>query len=259
MHMASAGKRISAGMKRAGAVACLLAMNGMVACQAQSLTVPFTEAFATDAANWAIDAAGTAAAWNGSGGPANGTFISRAGSGPDTGFGQFTSGPILFRGQDSFNSSADRFVGNWIMGGVGSFSVDVFHNHSAALLFQVRLANPNNSPGASSVNVSVSPGAWTTLTVPIADSAAFFQTYGQLGNPPNASAFSDIFSSIGNIQIGLAPGQVGGTGLASSVTLGMANPSIAAVPEPGTWAALGAAAVAAGVLRLRRVRGRHVA
>ena len=257
--MLSGWSWIPAGIKRAGVVTCLLAMHGMVACHAQSLTVPFTEAFATDAANWTIDAAGTAASWNGSGGPANGTFISRAGSGPDTGFGQFVSGPILFRGQDSFNSSADRFVGNWITGGVGSFSVDVFHNHSAALLFQVRLANPNNSPGASSVNVSVSPGAWTTLTVPIADSAAFFQTYGQLGNPPNASAFSEIFSSIGNIQVGLAPGQVGGTGLGSSVTLGMANPSIAAVPEPGTWAALGAAAVAAGVLRLRRVRGRHVA
>lgn len=257
--MASGWNRISAGIKRAGLVACFLAMHGVANCLAQSLTVPFTEAFATDAANWAIDAAGTAAAWNNSGGPANGTFVSRAGSGPDTGFGQFVSGPILFRGQDSFNSSADRFVGDWITGGVGSFSVDVFHNHSAALLFQVRLANPNNSPGASSVNVSVSPGAWTKLSVPIVDSAAVFQTYGQLGNPPNASAFSEIFSSIGNIQVGLAPGQVGGTGLDSSVTLGLANPSIAAVPEPGTWAALGAAAVAAGVLRLRRVRGRHVA
>lgn len=255
--MASGWNWISAGIKRAGLVVCLLAMHGMANCQAQSLTVPFTEAFATDAANWAIDAAGSAAAWNGNGGPANGTFISRAGSGPDTGFGQFVSGPILFRGQDGFNSSADRFVGNWLTGGVGSFSVDVFHNHSAALLFQVRLANPNNSPGASSVNVSVSPGAWTTLTVPIADSAAVFQTYGQLGNVPNASAFSQIFSSIGNIQIGLAPGQVGNSGLASGVTLGMANPSSAAVPEPGAWTALGAAAVAAGVLRLRRVRGRH--
>jgi hypothetical protein len=226
---------------------------------ASTLTVPYTETFATDAADWKIDPAGTTAAWNASGGPANGTFISRAGSGPDTGFGQFVSGPVLFRGQDAFDSSADKFVGDWITGGVGSFSVDVFHNHSAALLFQVRLANPANSPGASSVNVSVSPGAWTTLTVPIVDSAAVFQTYGQLGDPPNASAFSEIFSNIGNVQISLAPGQVGSAGLDSSVTLGLANPSIAAVPEPGTWAALGAAAVTAGVLRLRRVRGRHAA
>ena len=257
--MASGMNWILSGIARAGAVACLAAMNGIVACHAQSLTVPFTEAFATDAANWAIDPAGTAAAWNGSGGPANGTFIARAGSGPDTGFGQFVSGPVLFRGQDGFDSSGDRFVGDWLTGGVGSFSIDVFHNHSAAMLFQVRLANPNNSPGASSVNVSVSPGAWTTLNVPLVDSAAVFQTYGQLGNPPAASAFGQIFSSIGNIQVGLAPGQVGGTGLGSSVTLGMANPSIAAVPEPATWAMLGAAGVAAGMFWLRRLRGRHAA
>ena len=257
--MASEINWILAGIARAGAVACLVATNGIVACHAQSLTVPFTEAFATDAANWAIDAAGTAASWNGNGGPANGTFISRAGTGPDTGFGQFVSGPILFRGQDSFNSSGDRFVGDWLTGGVGSFSLDVFHDHSAAVLFQVRLANPNNSPGASSVNVSVSPGAWTTLTVPLVDSAAVFQTYGQLGNPPDANAFGQIFSSIGNIQVGLAPGQVGGTGLGSSVTLGMANPSITAVPEPATWVMLGAAGVSAGMFWLRRLRGRHAA
>lgn len=257
--MASGWNWIRAGIKRAGLVACLVATDGIGTCPAQALTVPYAEPFTANAANWAIDPAGTAAAWNGSGGPANGTFVSRAGSGPDTGFGQFVSGPLLFRGQDSFNSSADRFVGDWLAGGVGSFSVDVFHNHTAALRFQVRLANPNNSPGASSVDASVSPGAWTTLTVPIIDSPTVFQTYGQLGNPPNAGAFGQIFSSIGNIQIGLAPGQVGGAGLASSVTLGMANPSIAAVPEPGTWAAAAAAAVAAGVLRLRRARGSHAA
>lgn len=257
---ANSSKRSWISIKPTGLAACLVAVNLTLACQAQSLTVPYTEAFATDAANWAIVPDGTQlATWNNTGGPSNSTFISRAGSGPDTGFGQFTSGPILFRGQDAFDSSGDRFVGDWITGGVGSFSVDVFHDHTASLLFQVRLANPANSPGASSVDVSVSPGAWTTLTVPIVDSAVAFQTYGQLGNPPDASAFSQIFSSIGNIQIGLAPGQVGSTGLASSVTLGMASPSIAAVPEPGTWAVIGAAALAAGVFRLRRGRGRHAA
>jgi len=235
-----------------------VAINWAAACQAQTLTVPFTETFATDAADWAISPDGTqSATWNATGGPGNEPFISRAGSGPDTGFGQFVSGPILFRGQEGFDSSGDRFVGDWISGGVGTFSVDVFHNHTSALLFQVRLANPANSPGASSVDVSVSPGAWTTLNVPIIDSAAVFQTYGQLGNPPNATAFSQIFSSIGNIQVGLAPGQVGSTGLAASVTLGMANPSISAVPEPGALAMIAAAAVAAGVAYVRRGRGRH--
>jgi hypothetical protein len=256
--MANVWSRIRVAGQSSILAACLVAISWAAVCQAQSLTVPYTEAFATDAADWAVSPDGTQlATWNATGGPAGGTFISRAGSGPDTGFGPFVSGPILFRGQDAFDSSGDRFVGDWITGGVGTFSVDVFHDHTASLLFQVRLANPANSPGASSIDVSVSPGAWTTLTVPIVDSAAAFQTYGQLGNPPNATAWSEIFSSIGNIQIGLAPGQVGSTGLASSVTLGMASPAISAVPEPGVWAVVGVAAAAAGVAQVRRRRGRH--
>ena len=239
---------------------CLAAMAMAItaACQAQGLTVPFTETFATDAANWAVSPDGTQASWNATGGPAGGSFISRAGSGPDTGFGQFVSGPVLFRGQEAFDASGDSFVGDWITGGVGAFSVDVFHDHASSLLFQVRLANPANNPGASSVDATVSPGVWTTLTLPIVDSAAVFQTYGSLGDPPDATAFSQIFSSIGNIQVGLAAGQVGPTGLASSVTLGMASPSISAVPEPGAWAAMGVAALAAAAFRLRRRRGSHV-
>lgn len=258
--MANVWSWVRAAGQRSGAAACIVALSWAGMCQGQGLTVPFTETFATDAADWAISPDGTQlGTWNATGGPAGGTFISRAGSGPDTGFGQFVSGPILFRGQEAFDSSGDQFVGDWITGGVGTFSLDVFHDHTSSLLFQVRLANPANSPGASSVDVSVSPGAWTTLTVPIVDSAAVFQTYGQLGNPPDATAFGQIFSSIGNIQIGLAPGQVGPTGLAASVTLGMANPSISAVPEPGGLAVIAAAAVAAGVAYVRRGRGRHAA
>ena len=227
---------------------------------AAPLTVPYTETFSVDAANWRISSSGTLAAWNPSGGPTGGTFISRIGSGPDINFGSGTSGPILFRGQDGFNSSDDRFVGDWLAGGVGTFSVDVFHTHSAALLFQVRLASPDNSPGASSVDVSVGPNVWTKLTVPIVDSSTVFQTYGSPQSPPNAAEFTAIFSDIGNIQIGLASGQVGtGGGLTASATFGLANPSITAVPEPGTWAALGAAAIVTAAVRLRRMRGRHAA
>jgi len=242
---------IVAGMAGAVAVAWMAAVAS-----AAPLTVPFTETFSVDAANWTISTSGTLASWNSNGGPSGGTSISRIGSGADINFGSGTSGPILFRGQDNFDSSDDRFVGDWLAGGVGTFSVDVFHTHSSALLFQVRLASPFNSPGASSVNVSIDPNVWTTLTVPIIDSAESFQTYGALGSPPNATAFNEIFSDIGNIQIGLAPGQVGtGGSLTSTATFGLANPSITAVPEPGTLAALGAAAIVVGAVRLRRVRG----
>lgn len=236
-------------------LAVLFAVAAAVALSASApaVTVPFTETFATDNALWSIGSSTvfSGATWNAAGGPGGSSYISRLGSGPD---GMF-SGPTLFRGQDNFNSSADAFVGDWITDGVGLFTVDVFHDHTSALDFTVRLANSFNDPGASSVAFSVPASTWTTLSVPIVDSTSSFQTYGSLGAVPDATSFSTIFSSIGNIQIGLPSGQVGG-GL-PTVTFGLANPTVA-VPEPGTWAVL-AGAAAMGLFRLRRCRGRHAA
>jgi hypothetical protein len=93
----------------------------------------------------------------------------------------------------------------------------------------------------------VNPSTWTTLTVPIVDSASSFQTYGSLGSVPNPTSFTTIFSSIGNIQLSLPTG----TDL-PGVTFGIANPTIAPVPEPATWAVIGAAAFAGLTMRLRR-------
>jgi hypothetical protein len=257
--MASEWNWIRAGMRRAGVVACLVALNWAVACHAQTLTVPFTETFAPGDANWKIGATvAEVPTWQSSGGPANSAYISRQFTVPTTGSG--FSGPLLFRGQDSFDSSNDRFVGDWITGGVGQFSVNLRHNAAAAVLFEVRLANAANSPGASTVSTSVPANTWTTLTVPIVDSAAVFQTYGQLGNPPNASAFAAIFSSIGNIQIGLAPVGIQDASVrAGTWTFDVAAPSIAAVPEPGTWASLAGAAAGIAAIRWHRLRGRRAA
>ncbi len=230
---------------------CLAAVLVVVcATTAQAVTVPFTETFATDNANWSIGNSTTyaAATWNATGGPSNGTFISRLGSGTGGPF----SGPVIFRGQDNFNSSGDAFVGDWIADGVGVFSIDYFHDHSSALNVSIRFASPLNDPGASSVNFLVDPGTWTTLTVPIVDSTSSFQTYGSLGTVPNATSFNTIFSDIGNIQLSLPIG----TDL-PGVTFGLANPSIAAVPEPGTWAVLVVAAATGGLVRRNRLRGRH--
>ncbi len=239
---------------RSIALMVALASAFAIVAPVRAATVPFTETFAADAANWAIDAAGTEAQWNATGGPSGGTFIARSGSGPDQDFGFFQSGPTLFRGQDSFDSSGDAFVGDWLTAGVGTFSVDVFHDHSSDLEFTVRLADPSNNPGASSIGFLVTPNTWTTLNIPIVDSASSFQSYGSLGSAPNASSFSSIFDNIGNIQIGLSFGQVG-AGIPA--TFGLANPMIAPVPEPSTWVVLAGAVVSGLVIRRRRHRERR--
>lgn len=237
---------------RSAVLVVALAATFAIVTPAQAATVPFTETFAADNANWSIGSSTVyaPATWNATGGPSGGTFISRLGSGTGGPF----SGPTIFRGQDNFNSSGDAFVGDWIADGVGTFSVDFFHDHSSPLNVSVRFANALNDPGASSVNFLVDPSEWTTLTISIVDSASSFQTYGSLGTVPDSTSFNTIFSSVGNIQLSLPTG----TDL-PAVTFGIANPTIAPVPEPGTWAALGAAAVAGLAMRLRRRGGRHAA
>ncbi len=245
--------RLSRSLAAVVAVAATVA-----AASAHAVTVPFTESFATTAENWATDSGGTPATWNAAGGPSGGTFISRLGTPGDIFIpGPGFIGPTIFRGQDGFNSSGDAFVGDWITDGVGVFSVDFFHDHTSSLNVSVRFADPSNNPGASSVDFLVPASTWTKLTVPIVDSTTSFQSYGSLGAVPDATSFAAIFDNIGNIQIGLAAGQVG-TGLPGSVTLGIANPTIAPVPEPGTWAVLAGAAVF-GWIRLRRSRGHRAA
>jgi hypothetical protein len=229
---------------------------------AAPLTVPYTESFATGDANWKIGQLVTdVPSWVSSGGPANAAYISRQFLVPTTGSG--FSGPIIFRGQGIFDSSDDRFVGNWLTGGAGgvpvdSFSVALRHGAPAPVLFELRFAPEANSPGASTQRYTVQPGAWTTLTVPILDSISVFQSYSG-ATPPDETSFSAIFSDLWNIQVGLAPVGVQDASVRGGTwTFDLASPSIAAVPEPGTWASLAAAAAVAVAIRLRHVRGRHV-
>jgi hypothetical protein len=228
---------------------------------AAPLTVPYTESFATGAANWKIGPLATdVPTWVPSGGPGSAAFISRQFLVPATGSG--FSGPILFRGQGIFDSSDDRFVGNWLTGGANGVPVDAFsvalrHGASAPVLFELRFAPEANSPGASTQRYTVVPGEWTTLTVPIRDSSDVFQSYSGV-TPPDETAFNSIFSDLWNIQVGLAPVGVQDASVRGGTwTFDLAAPSIAAVPEPGAWASLAAAAAVAAAIRTCRLRGRH--
>lgn len=228
---------------------------------AAPLTVPYTESFANGDANWKIGQLATdVPTWVPSGGPGSGAYISRQFLVPTTGSG--FSGPVIFRGQGIFDSSDDRFVGNWLTGGAGGVPVDAFsvalrHGAPAPVLFELRFTPEANTPGASTQRYTVQPGAWTTLTVPIRDSIEVFQSYSGV-TPPDETVFNSIFSDLWNIQVGLAPVGVQDASVRGGTwTFDLAAPSIAAVPEPGTWAVLAAAAVGAGVFGLRRLRGRH--
>lgn len=189
---------------------------------------PFTEDFANSSANWRDSAGLQDVSWSASGGPNGGAFASTTFN-----FVQSTanSAPVLFRGQDEFNSSEGAFVGDWVAGGVDEFSAFVHHDAPSALNYFVRFAGPGNFPGAVKVfMIPVQPNTWTQLNLPLPDPGLIFE--GPL-------TFSQVFSNIGHVQVGVSAQGV--AGLDQTVHFGLDKVSI--VPEPASLILLGAGAL----------------
>ena len=220
----------------------LLAFVASIA-PAQALIVPFTEDFTSGAANW-LNGSSTAPTWSATGGVDGGGYISAPGAISAGGFGT-----IVFRGNGAVDASGDAFVGNWISGGVSTFSAYVSHDAPVALNFYARLDAGAGRAG-SSIDFSVAPGSWFQLNIPIAESS--FQSYGAAGM--GIAAFNTVFSSITNVQIALSATQDPST---AGQTYNVSLDRVATVPEPGTNALLGLGMFAAGLVFLRRRFSHH--
>lgn len=209
--------------------AALLALLASVF-PASALIVPFTEDFTSGASNW-LNGASTAPTWSAAGGVDGGGYISAPGAITAGGFGT-----IVFRGNGSADASGDAFVGDWISGGVSTFTAYVSHDAPVALNFYARLDAGSGRAG-SSVDFSVAPGAWFQLEVPIVNSPTSFQSYG-------AGTFATVFNGIQNVQIALSATQDPST---AGQTYNVSLDRVATVPEPGT---LGLVASGLGALFL---------
>ena len=199
---------------------------------------PFTEDFNSSSSAWR-DSAGTQdLSWINIGGPDGGAFSS-------TTFNFVNSAanarPVLFRGQDEFNSSAGAFVGDWVVGGVNEFSTFVYHDAPTALNYFVRFSGPANSPGSAKVfAIPVQPNTWTELNLALPDPGLIFE---------GPFTYEQVFSNIGHVQIGVSAQGV--AGLNQVIHFGLDKVSI--VPEPATLVLLGG-----GVFMvMRRVSGRR--
>ncbi len=194
-------------------------------------TVPFTEDFDTGVSNWRDTASMDTLSWFGAGGPDGGSYVSTSYLVPDP-IPPF--GAILFRGHDAFDSSNDNFVGNWITDGVSEFSFWVRHDAAAPLTIFARFATADNFPGAVGISfVPVLPDLWTEIVIPIFDGSPNIVLEG--------FPFQDVFSNIGNVQIGISPSV---DLIGQTITVDLDKVSI--IPAPGVWVMLGLAAVGAG-------------
>lgn len=205
---------------------------GMV--PAQALIVPFTEDFTSGASNW-LNGASAAPTWSATGGVDGGGYISAPGAITTGGFGT-----IVFRGNGAADASGDAFVGDWITGGVSTFSAYVSHNAPVSLNFYARLDAGSGRAG-SSVDFSVAPGAWFQLNVPIINSPTSFQSYG-------AGTFATVFNGIQNVQIALSTTQDPST---AGQTYNVSLDQVATVPEPGMVSLLAFAALGLALLGRR--------
>src|SRR5262245_36582763 len=100
-----------------------------------SVAVPTVENYSIDTTN-RREVGSVNLTYQASGGPDGSGYVTTSyplDAVPDTGV-------ILFRGHDSFNSSGDAFVGDWLTPGVGTLTAFVRHNGPEALPIFARIA-----------------------------------------------------------------------------------------------------------------------
>ena len=201
-------------------------------------TVPFTEDFDTGVSNWRDANSLDTLSWFAAGGPDGGAYVSTSYLVPDP-IPPF--GAILFRGHDAFDSSGDNFVGDWITVGVSEFSFWVRHDALSPLAIFARFATAANFPGAVGISFEpVLPNVWTEIVIPIFDGSPNIILEG--------FPFGDVFSNIGNVQIGI---NVTADLIGQTIIVDLDKASI--TPSPGTLPLLCLAAMGCR-RRRRRVR-----
>ncbi|MCH8005637.1 MAG: hypothetical protein IH888_05325 [Planctomycetes bacterium] len=207
---------------------------------ASAAIVPFTEDFTVGPANW-FDSPGTGLLdWVAAGGPDGGAYVSTVFNFANS---AINDAPVMFRGQDNLDSSADAFVGDWITDGVTLFSFFLRHNAPGPVTIFSRFASPANFPGAIALEFApIPPNIWTEISIPI-----------EPGNPQfisfEGSDFNTVFGNIGNLQLGLIVSE-SLAGLDADLTFDLDKVSI--IPAPGAAAILAVGGWLVGGRRRRR-------
>lgn len=202
---------------------------------AAAVTAPYTETFSDGLSGWTTGTNPNAIV--SSGGADGGAYLSTIASPTASGFGAVS---VLFR-CESGSCSEGAFQGDWRDDLVLSWYFR--HDADVALQAYARIAAPNNNPGASAiVSTWVQPNTWTRIDLLIDPSNTAFTSF-------SGQSFDAVFDEVGRVQLGLSlPAGFTGTNLRFDLDA----VSISAVPEPDTYALIGAGLLLIGVLSRRK-------
>jgi hypothetical protein len=210
---------------------------------AQAVTVPYTEDFTNDNANWQNNAR-TLATFNAAGGPDGSSYISVPFNFQAS---AVDSTPVLFRANPSTPlgpASGGNFIGDWLAGEVSQVRAYVRHNATEPLTYFGRVATPTGYPGfIVGDEVAVEPNVWTAIDLWISPNNS--------NNFDEGMPFGSVFNNIGFLQFGVfVPSGLAGVNQAFTFDVDQVTVD---VPEPTSLAMAGLAVAAIGLV-CRRVR-----
>ncbi|MEX0642822.1 MAG: PEP-CTERM sorting domain-containing protein [Pirellulales bacterium] len=243
--------KLSTWIPAALAIALATTIGGRVIA---ATVAPYTEQFPTDAAQWLNGDSSGFGNFVPSGGPDGSSHISASLN--TQAFGNGVS-RVVFRGNStttpSIHASGDKFVGDWLGGGINRFSAWVYHEAEVPLPFFARFASVFGFPATAAINGTiVQPNTWTQLNFVINPGQIGTTLFPETDVPDeNLSYFNQTFSNpgLGRIQIGFnVPASMANSPTSFVYRLDQVSVN---TPEPATMLMIG---IAAGVAVLRRRR-----
>jgi len=203
--------------------------------QAAALTTPYTETFTDGLSGWTTGSNPNQIVANG--GADGGAYLSTTASPTASAFGSVA---VLFR-CESAACSDGAFQGDWRDDLV--FSWYFRHDADIALQAYARIAAPSNNPGASAiVSTWVEPNTWTRIDLVIDPSNPAFTSF-------SGQSFDAVFDEVGRVQLGISlPAGFSG----SNLRFDLDGVSISTVPEPETYALMGAGLLLMGAASRRQ-------
>jgi len=203
--------------------------------QAAALTTPYTETFTDGLSGWTTGSNPNQIVANG--GADGGAYLSTTASPTASAFGSVA---VLFR-CESAACSDGAFQGDWRDDLVLSWYFR--HDADIALQAYARIAAPSNNPGASAiVSTWVEPNTWTRIDLVIDPSNPAFTSF-------SGQSFDAVFDEVGRVQLGISlPAGFSG----SNLRFDLDGVSISTVPEPETYALMGAGLLLMGAASRRQ-------